>query len=137
MLILLFKIILDVICGVLNAIGGYCWHNARRYLMPVVIAIGVSLSTGVLWAGLMVIPVMGTLCLGYFGKGFLGRGAWLLLQALVIGLGLFLTHHIGWYFYIPYVIGAGVLGGLLYNIEQVVGDFIFGSWLGLIVFLVH
>jgi len=136
-MLLIAKLIIDAICGVLNAIGGYCWLAARRYIMPCMIAIGVSLQSGTWWLGFTVLPVMGTLCLGYFGKGFLGRGLWLFVQAVVIAAGSTITNHLMWYFALPYVIGAFLLGGLLYDIEQFVGDFIFGCWLSIIIFLLH
>ena len=131
------KIIVDLICGALNAWGGFSWHNARRYLMPVVLGITVSVLTHIWWLGLLILPVIGTLCLGYFHFGNFGRGLWLFLQSFVIGAGLLLTGHLVWYFYIPYCIISGILGGLLVKLYQPIGDAIEGCWLGIIVFLVR
>ncbi len=105
--------------------------------MPVLIGVMVTLSLKLWWAWLMILPVMGTLCLGYSGGKWLVRGAWMALQAFVIGLGLFFTHHLEWYFYVPYVFMNGIAGAFLYDIEQMIGDFVFGAWLGLIVFLIY
>ena len=105
--------------------------------MPVIIGISVSVVTQVWWAGLMALPVMGTLCIGYHDGKWLVRGLWMGLQAFVIGLGLFLTHFLVWYLFIPYVLVSAILGGTLYNIDQFIGDFIFGSYLGSIIFLLH
>lgn len=132
-----FKLGMLVLCGVLNAMGGYHWLFCRRYMMPFFIGVAVSVSTVIWWTGFMVLPVMGTLCLGYFGSGFWGRGLWLALQAAMIGLGLLLTHHVAWFFYFPYVLIAGLLAGFLYDLEQLISDFIFGSWLGILLLLVH
>lgn len=136
------KIIVDILCGVLNAIGGYCWHNARRYIMPVLLGGEVGLIAWQnkkkdWWAGLLVIPVIGTLCLGYFSGANWGRGLWLFLQAFVIGIGLTITGHLLFYIFIPYAIGAGILGGIYKNWQQILGDFIAGTYLGLIVFFVR
>lgn len=136
-MIIIFKIIIDLICGALNALGGWKIIQLRRFVMPLFIALGISISTGIWWLGLTSIPVMGTLCLGYFGKEFLGRGSWLALQAFVIGLGSFIFGHLAWYLYIPYIAISFLLGGFLYDIEQIDGDSIFGIWLGTIIFLVR
>ncbi len=130
------KIIIDICCGALDAWGGYSWHNARRFIMPCLIAISVSTITGVWWLGLTVLPVMGTLCLGYFSGQNWGRALWLFTQAMVISLPLLVLSHLQWYWFVPYVIGAGLLGGLYKNWKQVYGDFITGCWLGLIVLMV-
>ena len=137
------KIIVDILCGVLNAIGGYCWHNARRYIMPVLLGgeaglIAWEKNKKDWWAGLLVLPVIGTLVLGYknFGTGNFSRAMWLFLQAVVIGLGLTITGHVAWYFYLPYIVGAGVLGGIYKDWQQILGDFIAGIYLGIIIYFV-
>ncbi len=136
-MIIFIKFFLDAICGALNAWGGYSWHNARRFIMPCVIALGISLASGVWWLGLTSLPVMGTLCLGYFGGKFWGRGLWLALQAAVLGLGPLVLGHLAWWLYAPYLVGALLLAGFLYNLEQIVGDLIFGAWLGAVILAVH
>lgn len=132
-----FNIIGLLICGALNAIGGHSWHNARRFVMPILIAILISINIHIWWVGIISMPVIGTLCLGYFGGNNFGRALWLFLQAIVIGIGLLLTGHILWYFYLGYIIGAGVLGGIYKNWKQILGDSISGSYLAIIVFLVR
>ena len=137
MFLLILKLIIDFFCGLLNLVGGYCFLPARRFIMPTILALGISISSHTWWLGLLSLPVMGTLCLGYKNGKWLKRGLWLALQAFVIGIGAFLVGHIAFYLYLPYVVGAFVLGATLYNIDQIIGDFIFGSWLGIIVLLVH
>lgn len=135
---ILVKLAIDAICGVLNSLGGFHFLWMRRYIMPFVLAIAASIQLHILWIGLVVLPVIGTLCLGYFGKGsHFGRGLWLFLQSLVIGIGLLLTGHIYWYFFLPYIVISGVLGGSLVNLFQPIGDFIEGFWLGSIILLIH
>lgn len=137
MQMLILKLLSDLVCGGLNALGGWRILWMRRYLMPVVIAVTLSIVSHTWWLGLTILPVMGTLCLGYFGSGFFGRGLWLLLQASVIGIGATLSAHLPVFYYFLYILGAGILGGTLYNLEQFIADFIFGCWLGTVVFLVH
>lgn len=134
---MIIKIICDLLCGVLNSWGGYSYHNARRFMMPLIMGISVSLITHIWWAGLLVLPVIGTLCLGYFSDKNWGRALWLFLQAVVIGLGLNITGHLQWYFYVSYIIGSGILGGFYKSWYQPFGDFIVGIYLGLIIFICH
>lgn len=130
------KILTDLACGALNAWGGWKWHNARRFLMPSLLALTISFALHSWWLGLLVLPVIGSLCLGYFHFGNFGRGLWLFLQSVIIGLGLFLTGHLSWYFYLSYTVVSGVLGGSLVNLWQPLGDAIEGCWLGIILFMI-
>lgn len=134
------QILVVIGCGALNSWGGYSWHNARRYLMPILL----GGESGLLawekkkqdwWVGLLILPVIGTLCLGYknFGDGNFSRACWLFVQALVIGLGLTITGHLFWGVYLGYIVGAGILGGLYKDWWQPLGDFLAGCYLGLII----
>lgn len=140
MIEILEKIGLCIACGILNALGGYCFLASRRYIMVSVIAVSVSYFLHIWWAGLMLLPDMGaeTLAYKWFGKGNFARSVWLMLQSVVLGIGLYLTHHIDLIPYIIWVIGAAVICGILNNrLKQIVGDIIFGVWLCGIIFLVH
>ncbi len=139
------KLIIDAICAALNLIGGYSWHNARRYIMPVVIAGALSWFTGVWWLGLTVLPTMGLLSIGYgenslFGKIFgvaWARFVWMLLCCVGFSLGALLTGHLVLFFFVSYILGAGIIGITLRNLNEIVGDIIFGAWFGSIVYLVR
>ena len=137
--ILLIKLLISSICGILDAVGGYCWTPARRFIMPSILAISVSSFLHIWWIGLCVLPVIATLCLAYknFGSGKFSRGCWLFVQYVLCGLGLFLTGHLAWYFYLPYCVLGGILGGSLIDVFQPIGDFIEGFFLGAIVFFIH
>lgn len=134
---ILFQLFIMIVCGALNALGGYHWLFCRRYIMPFVLAIGFFIVTQNVWVGLTVLPVIGTLCLGYFGNGFWGRGSWLALQAFVIGLGAFVTGHLVWFLYAPNVLLALLAGGFLYNISQIEGDVFFGLILSIDILSIH
>ena len=134
---MIIKIIIDIICGVLGAWGGYSWHNAKRYLFPTLLAISISYFTGVWWLGAVVLPNMGIETLGYFSNKNWGRALWLFLQALTIGIILVLLGHLIWWNFLIYILGAGVLGGLYKNWEQWIGDFCAYAYLGSIIFMVR
>ena len=139
LLLLAIKLCIASLCGALDGIGGLCWLPARRFIIPVVLCVSVSTLLHIWWIGLLVLPVIGTLVLGYknFGSGKFSRGCWLFVQYVIVGLGLFLTGHLAWYFYFPYAVLGGVLGGTLISVEQFLGDFIDGLFLGCIIFLVR
>ena len=131
------KIICILGCAALNAWGGWKWHNSRRSLMPCLIALTISIVTRIWWTGLLVLPVIGTLTLGYFSDKNWGRALWLFVQAVSISIGLLITGHSLWYFVLPYVVLAGVLGGIYKNWNQIIGDSITGAYLALIVLIVR
>lgn len=138
MWLIILKLAISLSAGALDALGGYCFLPARRFIMPTVMALSTCYFIHSLWP-LTMILCMGTLVLGYkdFGAGNFSRGCWLFVQYLLMGLGLFLSGHLAWYFYFPYAVIGGVLGGLLVKWYQPFGDFIEGSVLGMIILFVR
>lgn len=134
---MILKTIVDIICGTLNSLGGYHWLYMRRFIMPVVIGLEIDILTHIWWLGIVVLLSMGTLCLGYFSGDNWGRALWLFVQAVAISIGLLLFGHLSFYLFVPYIIGAGILGGIYKNWFEPVGDFITGCYLGSIIFLIH
>lgn len=137
---ILDKIGVCLACGLLNAWGGYSFLVARRYLMVSVIAISVSYFTHIWWLGITCLPDMGaeTLAYKWFGNGNFARAVWLMLQSLVLGAGMVLTHHLGIVPYIIWAVGAAIICGIFNNrVNQILGDIIFGVWMGGIIFLVR
>lgn len=134
------KLIAIAVCGGLFSLGGFSFLAARRFIMPFILAIMVSTATNTWWTGLMVLPVIVTLSLGYknFGQHNFARALWLMVQAVVIGIGLTLTGHLNWFLFIPYCITAAVLAGILNNrLPQIFGDLIFGGILASVLLLIH
>jgi len=84
-----------------------------------------------------VLPAIGTLCLGYFNGKNWGRALWLFVQAIALSTGLLIFHHLMWWIFIPYIIGAGILGGMYKNWPQVIGDAITGVYLSLFIWGIH
>lgn len=81
---------------------------------------------------------MGTLCLGYHNEGNAGRGLWVFIQAVALSAGLAVTGHLwAWYLIFPYVVVAGMLGGIYRNWPQLIGDAVTGCWFGAIVFIIR
>ena len=130
-----------IVGGLLDAIGGDFFLAARRFIMPFLVCAGISIITFTFYpvwyswlAGLCVLPAMGTLCLGYPSGNNFGRGLWLFLQAS-LGFGLLLVvisyffhvHLLAWWLYIIYVAICGIWGGIYKNWEQFFGDWITGS----------
>ncbi len=113
--------------------------------MPAVIGVSISIVTHVWWLGLTVLPSMGTLSIGYGEKSILHkyfsdfwvRFVWMALSAITIGLGCFIFGHLAWYLYILYILVLSIVCAILRNLNEVIGDLLFGSLIGSIVFLVR
>lgn len=131
------KLPIDFICGALFAWGGYDFLAARRFIFPVVIGITISLTSTIWWLGLFSLPACGTLCIGYAGKPNWWRAAWVFIQAIALSSAVMFTHHLAWYIYIPYIVGAGILGGIYKNWQQIAGDFVVGFYLSLFLWGIH
>lgn len=115
------KLAACAICAGLKFVGEIFWHDAQRFIMPVVIAIAVSILTIVWWLGLCVLPMIGPITLGYkdYGSsnGF-ARGCWLFVICLVGGLGCVIFNHLSIFLYIPWVVLAGVWGATTRNLPN-------------------
>ncbi len=136
--------IVIALCALCFFIGGKWQHNFRRYIMPVILGIGISLASHIWWLGLTTLPVIGILVMGYGPKSILykylsdagARGMYMFLAAWAIGLGPVLTGHLVLYFYAPYIIIAGILGATLRNLNEIIGDLLFGSFLSSIIIFI-
>lgn len=139
MTLLIVKLIVLGSCAGLKLIGELWQHNAQRFIMPVIIAIGVCIVLHSWWIGLVVLPMIAPLCMGYsdYGKsdGF-DRAVWLLLICLAEGLGLALLHHLSWFYYVPWVIFAAIWGGVTRAWLNLVIAPISGLIIGSLIFLV-
>lgn len=144
-LILADKIAVVLACAGLKFIGEIFWHNAQRFIMPIVLGIGISIASLVWWLGFTTLPIIADITQGYGPKSWMykllgdagARGMWLFLAALIAGIGPFLTHHLDWYLYAPYAIGAGILGATTRGLWNMIIAPITGAWIGCIVFIVH
>jgi len=134
------KIAVIIMCAGLKLWGELAWHNAQRFIMPVILGIGIALITGVWWTSFLVLPMIAPLCMGYsvYGKsdGF-DRAVWLFLICVAAGLGLLVTHHLVWYFYAPYCVLGAVWGGISRQWLNLVIAPISGALIGSLVCLVR
>ena len=127
-------------CAVCKLIGETIQHNFQRFIMPVILAVGICIVLHSLWLGFLVLPMIAPLCMGYkdYGPsdGF-ARAFWLLLICVAAGLGLALTGHLSWWLYVPYCILGAVWGGVTRSwLNLIIAPFS-GALIGSIIFLVH
>lgn len=141
---LIFKLSVILLCSFLFWLGGYSWKPARRFIMPVLITGLALFLTHDLWT-LTMLSCMGCFSMGYgefsplrhiFGNGW-GRGVWGILSAICLSLALFLTHHLEWYLFVPYLALNFTLENALKNVDQRIGDIIIGAGFASIVLLIH
>lgn len=139
------KFIIIAACALLKFIGELFWHDAQRFILPIILGIGISFITHTWWLGFTTLFMIGALVEGYGSNSPLyhslgdasARGMWMFLVCLLAGLGCFIFHHIGWYFYLPYIILAGIIGSTLRNFNNAIISWISGAWIGIIIFLIH
>jgi hypothetical protein len=138
--LLIVKLTVLISCAGLKLLGELSWHNAQRFIMPLIIAVGVSIVCHVWWIGAVCLPMIAPLCMGYkdYGKsdGF-DRGMWLFLICLTAGLGLTILHHLAWYFYIPYCLVGGIWGATTRGLWNVIIAPLSGALIGSMIFLLH
>lgn len=121
-------------CGGLNLLGGLAYHNSRRFIMPILIAIIVSINVHIWWIGATCLLASPCLCIGYGEKSFLwkyfndfwGRFIWMVLVSLGFTLGLMVLHHLAVWIGIVYIIGNGILGSTLRKINEIISESLFG-----------
>lgn len=110
MIVNLIVLISGAIC---KTIGELWWHNAQRFILPVIYSGAVSYNSHTWWLGLTTLPMIAPLVMGYKAYGpsdGFDRGMWLFLITVVSGLGPVLTHHLSWLIYIPICILSGIWG---------------------------
>lgn len=138
------KIFIMFICAGLFFWGGFSWHNARRFIMPLVLAIAGWFISKDAWS-LTMLSTSGFFCLGYgdkspfrhiFGNGW-GRGVWGLLASIGLSLGLFLTGHIYVYWMVLYLVSNFCLENFLKNLNQKIGDPLIGLGFSCVLLLIH
>lgn len=138
--LLIVKLIVLASCAICKLVGELWNHNFQRFLMPVILLIGVSIITHIWWAGFLVLPMIAPLCMGYstYGKsdGF-DRAVWLMFIVLAEGLGLTMDGHISWFLFIPWVILSAVWGGVTRQWWNVIIAPISGLIIGALILLIN
>jgi len=134
------KLLVISLCAVCKLVGELWWHNAQRYIMPVICCIGIDFVIHSWWIGFLCLPMIAPLCMGYsvYGKSDgLDRAVWLMLICVAEGLGLTICHHLSWFYYVPWVILAAIWGGVTRAWLNLVIAPISGLIIGSIIFLVR
>ncbi len=122
MSLLLIKLTIEGIAAVCKLVGELWWNFAQRFILPFFYAIAVSIVSGVWWLGFSVLPMIGTIVLGYkftSSDGF-NRGLWLFLIVVMAGLGATLLHHESWFAYVPICILSGVWGATTRQLNNII-----------------
>lgn len=138
------KLAVIAVCAALFWLGGYRFLAARRFIMPTILSLTCLVALHTLLA-LTMLSTIGVFCLGYgeksplrhiFGNGW-GRGVWGLLAGTCLSLGLFLTGHLFWWIFLPYLALNFTLENALKNIPQWLGDPLIGLGFSSIVIFIH
>ena len=127
-------------CVVLKLIGELWWHNAQRYILPVIFSAAMSYLSGLWWLGFTTLPMIGALVLGYkdYGKNdAVARALWLFVICVVASLGPTILGYISWFFFVPYIIASGFVGTTTRNINNLIGAPLNGLTIGLPILFVH
>lgn len=139
------KILITLICSALFWWGGFNYHNARRFIMPLILTASCFILTHFCLLALTQSVSIGALCLGYgdksplrhvFGDGW-GRGIWGLIVGACLSLALFLSGSLAWYFFAFYLALNFTLENALKKLPQSIGDPVIGAGFASIVFLIH
>lgn len=135
------KLAVIILCAICKLVGELWWHDAQRFVMPILILCPiVSIIIHIWWVGLLLLPMIAPLVLGYkvYGSsdGF-DRGMWLFLILVVEGLGLCLTHHLSWFIYVPWCILGGIWGATTRNLWNLIIAPISGAWIGIIILFIN
>lgn len=137
------KLLVLTMSSALFWVGGYCWHNARRFILPILLTLTCWLLSKDIWS-LTMLTTCGTFCLGYgeksplrhiFGNGW-GRGIWGLLSALCLSTALFLTHHLALPLFLAYLAINFTLENALKNFPQFIGDPLIGMGFAAIILFI-
>lgn len=139
------KIAIVLISSGLFYLGGNGFLFCRRFILPVLLTLSCLLYSHWDWYSLTMLSCIGIFCLGYgvksplrhcFGNGW-GRGVWGTLAGLCLGLGLCLTGHVYWFFFVPYLFLSFTLENALKDLPTWIGDPIIGAGFASIVLITH
>ncbi len=139
------NIIVFVLCGLCKFIGELLWHDAQRFIMPLLLVLAIGYDSHVWWLGIPSLLMIGIIVEGYGPKSWLRRylgdagaqGMWMFMACVLAGLIPAILNHLSVWFYIPWCILAGVLGSTTRALNNKIWSWIKGLWIGLIVFFVR
>ena len=109
------KIAVELIGAVCKLVGELWWHNAQRFILPVLIGLAIYLDFHYKLCALTPLLSIGVIVLGYTKYGmtdFWDRFFWLMDGEALIWLGCLVLNHLAWFVYVPAVVICGLWGGL-------------------------
>lgn len=139
-MILEIKLGVVALCIILKIIGELWWHNAQRFILPIIYSIAVSYISHCWWLGFTTLPMIVMISFGYKRYGrtdSVARAWWLFMICIVSGLGPLICGHLSWFFYVPYFVLAGFIGTLTRNINNLIEAPLCGLWIGLPILFIH
>ena len=145
MLNIIINSILSLLCAVCKWDGELYWHDAQRFIMPLVMAFGVSFNSHIWWLGIVVPLNIADLVEGYgvnsWMRKLLGdagaQGMWMFGAAFLSGIILCFLHHLPWLFFIPWCIVCGIIGATLRKTDNEIVAPFKGLLLSLFIWFIH
>lgn len=110
---ILFAVALTVLCALLKWVAERWWHNAQRYIIPVLVGAVIFLDLHYKLCAVTPLLSIGVIVLGYkfYGKSdFWDRFFWLMDAEVFLWLGCLVLNHLAWQVYVPAVIICGIWG---------------------------
>lgn len=129
--IILIKIIVTVLGALLKFEAETVWHNAQRFILPIIYSVAVSYLSNNWWLGLTTLPMMVPFSFGYkrYGsKDSVARALWLFVICVVTGLGPTIFGYMPIWVYGIYIVVAGFVGTLTRNIDNRIEAPVCGAW---------
>ena len=142
---ILINLIVNVLCGLLKWVSERFWHNAQRFIMPLLIVFLISFNSHIWWLGLPSLIMIAGLLQGYGEKSLLykllgdagAQGMWMFLVCFLAGIFPASTNHLSLFFFIPWVIVAGIIGATCRAGNNNILAPLRGIIIGLIVWFIH
>ena len=134
------KIAVIIMCAGLKLWGELAWHDAQRFILPIVYSAYVSYGSGCWWLGITTLPMIAPIDLAYkdYGKsnGF-DRGMWLFAICVMAGLGPTILGHLSLFWFIPFCLLSGVIGATLRNVDDLIEAPIDGAYIVALCWFIH
>lgn len=134
------RIGISVLSCVLKLIGELWWHNAQRYILPLLYSIGVSYLAHCWWLGLTTLPMIAPLDLGYkrYGQNDrVARALWLFVITVTAGLVPTILGYESWWAYVPICVVSGFIGTGVRNINNIIGAPLNGLTISFHIWFIH
>ena len=112
---IIISLVIAFLCAALKWVSERFWHNAQRFIIPVLIGSAIFLDFHYKLCAVTPLLAIGVIVLGYkvYGSSdFWDRWLWLMDAEVLLWLGCFVLGHLSWMVYVPAVIISGVWGAI-------------------------